>query len=761
LTDPTQSNESRWQRLRRHGAFQAAVLFASAAWLGLQAADLFGIPTTFVRVLGILLLGIFAVLAAYAWFDTREVDATKPLAKGRNRTVAVVAAAVVFVVLGAAAWIARPKIFGGVKPGADVIAVLPFSTSGPSVALLGEGLVDLLSTNLNAVGPIRTVDPRTTLHRWRQASSSGGVDLDGSLAIGKAVNAGSVLMGSVVEAGGRVRLNAELFAVNGNRLAATEVQGSADSVFTLVDELSVRLLQDVWQDSKPIPELRVSSLTTSSPAALRSFLRGEQFFRHTQWDSARASFEQAVAEDATFALAYARLSETFGWTETLGAPAARRASEQAEKYGDRLPARDRTLLHANRLHEAADLATIDTMRAFVLRYPDDAAGWHMLGDAQFHAMAIVDLSDEQIYRPFDKVLELDPSFTPALEHPMQLAILLGDSARYARYLGLMEAAGAQSQRNFFRTMGEVRWGPHDTRLAKLGSGMRNDVRNSYDGNRITTTYGSAVLADTVPSWEEMRASFDTTFAVVGASSGVRAQAMIYEAQLAAGMGRVRATTALLDTLRAINQNLSMSVVFSILGAHITLPGLDGPEMQFIRNPPATGVFPVYRFWLAYIANTEGNAAKAKQMLAMVPDTMNPGLPRPYIAALRGLIRVTEGDTAGGIAQVTENVRAAGYGATANYAGLFTLETLLLELKDPAKREHTFERIDDMMAREPVLQVLLLGRLAEAYEQVGAYDRAADVLARFIAIWETGDPEVQPVVDAARRALQRVTSERTG
>ena len=62
------------------------------------------------------------------------------------------------------------------------IAVLPFNTSGPGVELLGEGMVDLFSANLNDVGGIRTVDSRTVMQRWQQRSAEGRLDLEGALA---------------------------------------------------------------------------------------------------------------------------------------------------------------------------------------------------------------------------------------------------------------------------------------------------------------------------------------------------------------------------------------------------------------------------------------------------------------------------------------------------------------------------------------------------------------------------------------------------
>ncbi|MEQ9570381.1 MAG: hypothetical protein RLN75_09345, partial [Longimicrobiales bacterium] len=54
-----------------------------------------------------------------------------------------------------------------VAPG---IAVMPFSVSGEGVEVWREGMMDLLSTNLDGVGGLRTIHTRTVLARWRERS---------------------------------------------------------------------------------------------------------------------------------------------------------------------------------------------------------------------------------------------------------------------------------------------------------------------------------------------------------------------------------------------------------------------------------------------------------------------------------------------------------------------------------------------------------------------------------------------------------------
>ena len=61
--------------------------------------------------------------------------------------------------------------------------MLPFHTSGPGVEFLGEGMMDLLATNLRGVAGIKAVDPRAVLREWGRARGSD--DLTRGLAVGR------------------------------------------------------------------------------------------------------------------------------------------------------------------------------------------------------------------------------------------------------------------------------------------------------------------------------------------------------------------------------------------------------------------------------------------------------------------------------------------------------------------------------------------------------------------------------------------------
>src|SRR5690606_1364101 len=184
------------------------------------------------------------------------------------------------------------------------------------------------------------------------------------------------------------------------------------NVLELVDRLSVQLMQDIWRSNAPMPELRVAAITTTSPAAVKAYLRGEQFYRRVQWDSAQAAFEEAVRHDSTFALAHYRLGETFGWRESLGSEGARKHADQAARYADRLPTPTRKLIVAHQLHEQGDVAALDALQDYVNEYPDDVAGHYLLADARSHAGALIGLDVPTMLEGFERVFGRDTTFAP-------------------------------------------------------------------------------------------------------------------------------------------------------------------------------------------------------------------------------------------------------------------------------------------------------------------------------------------------------------
>jgi eukaryotic-like serine/threonine-protein kinase len=94
------------------------------------------------------------------------------------------------------------------------VAVLPFSIrSGAPYAYLSEGLVDLLSRNLDGAGDLRSVDPGTVL--TLVSHEDGSIDVARGQNIARRLGAGMYVVGSIHAVGPQVRLQASLYSGRG------------------------------------------------------------------------------------------------------------------------------------------------------------------------------------------------------------------------------------------------------------------------------------------------------------------------------------------------------------------------------------------------------------------------------------------------------------------------------------------------------------------------------------------------------------------
>jgi len=464
------------------------VLVSSAV---LQAIDLltsqFGLPSWFFPMaLGLLLIGL-PIITATALIQSRSEssdcpDAGVPAAAkpdpagGGNPTaglkrlftwrLAILGGVLAFVALGSIGATMVLMRNHGHELRDDTVAVMPFHVVGANGDLWREGLLDLLGTALDATGQFHSSDPRAVLNRWNRAAADPSELPEPSKAaeVAGQLGAGRVILGSLIRtAPNQVRLAADLYSVRWLRKEATAVvEGPDDQMIDLVDQLTIDLLRSVW-DGDDIPDVRTSAMTTASIPALRAYLEGERYFRHSQFDEARAAFTKAVEQDSTFAIAYYRLTQTYGWFMGLGAEEVPMYLAAAERHSAGLRRRDSLLIRGWKLADVdGGLEAIDLFEELVARFPDDIEAWFGLGDAIFHMGSQIGRPITAAVAPLERTLELDSTFAPALIHLIELSYHQADRVRghewTDRYLALdTTSMYAQS----FRLMSPLEFGPAD------------------------------------------------------------------------------------------------------------------------------------------------------------------------------------------------------------------------------------------------------------------------------------------------------------
>ena len=212
------------------------------------------------------------------------------------------------------------------SPGETAVAVLPLANfSGDAKQeYFVDGLTEALTASLAQVKNMRVISRTSSM-----AYKSGQKPLP---EIARELNVDMLVEGSVTRDGDRVRVTAQLIdGVTDEHLWARSFDRRMKDVLTLQDEIARAIAAEVGAVAQPTTQSLVD------PAVYDLYLRG-RFAWNTRtaagFDEAEKFFNQAIAKDPNFALAYAGLADVYQLTmqvpgEASSAQKARTAAERA------------------------------------------------------------------------------------------------------------------------------------------------------------------------------------------------------------------------------------------------------------------------------------------------------------------------------------------------------------------------------------------------------------------------------------------------
>jgi TolB-like protein/Flp pilus assembly protein TadD len=238
--------------------------------------------------------------------DSVAPKAASPARWSRTHTMAtviVLATAVLLLVIVAKVYLARPA------NRITSIAVLPLEnlSRDPEQEYFADGMTEELTTALAKIGALR-VTSRTSVMQYKGTKKS-------LPEIGRELNVDSVLEGSVLREGERVRITAQLIrASTDQHLWAESYDRDLKDVLALQSELARSIASQVKITLSPEEESRLHATQIVSSQVHEDYLKGLSYLhRNTESDLHKAIeyFRRATEQDPNYASGYAGLASAY------------------------------------------------------------------------------------------------------------------------------------------------------------------------------------------------------------------------------------------------------------------------------------------------------------------------------------------------------------------------------------------------------------------------------------------------------------------
>ncbi len=311
--------------LRRRNVYKVAVAYAVISWLLIQAASIllptFEAPPWVMKVLVVLLgLGfVIAVFISWAFEMTPEgmkrtsdvsPDEVIPYWSKRKFATLIIGVAVIAAGLLAFQLLRAPRSTIASKPDNKSIAVLPLlnESGDPKDEYFSDGLSEELIAALAQIKDLKVIG-RSSSFRFKERKEE-------SKTIGEKLGVATLLEGTVRKQGEQVRIVAELInAADGIELWTRTFDRELKDIFAVQQEIAAAVASSLKVTLLGLDERSSANPATKNTEAHNAYLLGHYHFQRRNLEDYRKAvgyFDQAIALDPEYALAYAERSEA--WT---------------------------------------------------------------------------------------------------------------------------------------------------------------------------------------------------------------------------------------------------------------------------------------------------------------------------------------------------------------------------------------------------------------------------------------------------------------
>jgi serine/threonine protein kinase/TolB-like protein/tetratricopeptide (TPR) repeat protein len=234
-----------------------------------------------------------------------------PFAHHKKGLLALAAAAILILAglgYGAYRWLSSHTV--------DSLAVLPFTNGGgdANIDYLSDGITESLIDNLAHVPQLK-VKSRNSVFRYK------GKDVDVQK-VGNDLGVAALVIGRVVPRGDSIEVSAELTDVRDNtEIWGQHYSGKSADIISLQQQIAGDIAEKLRSKISTSEKEQVTKLGTQNPEAYELYLKGRYAWnKRTASDIATAIsyFNQAIAKDPAYALAYSGLADAYGILPNFG-----------------------------------------------------------------------------------------------------------------------------------------------------------------------------------------------------------------------------------------------------------------------------------------------------------------------------------------------------------------------------------------------------------------------------------------------------------
>ena len=600
---------------------------------------------------------------------------------------------------------------------------------------LGPSVTEAFRVDLQQSQSVRLVDGTEIADALRRMERPAGGALAPALAREVAERAGikAVVTGQIDPVGTSYVLSANLLdAADGRVLTAVrETADGPGGLLKAIDRLSAKLRERIGESLVTIREsVPLERVTTASLPALKKYTEAVRAESQEDWDAAVPLLEEAITLDTAFAMAYRKLAVTI---DNAGLSPARSiaATRQAYAHRDRLPDIERELADAY-YHTNADYdepKVVSAYRSVLSLDPDN--------DVALNNLAIVYIKQRRF-------AEAESLATRAMRHAGGSATFFLNAA-FAQ-IAQGRAAAAESTLAEFKRATPGSPGPLELEgtldLSRRDYSAADSVLRRLRGidrtSLIWVTTSTDLLAVSAETQGKLAdaAQNQRDFMAAGEARGLPRNYLIGAANLALLDIRYRNRPA--DALAAMSAALVKHPLDS-------MPAADRPYLaiaevyakadradqarRYLKDYEAA-VPEAIRKTIPWRGLTYGSVAEAE------------GRPQEAMAAYRDAYDQTGGCAVCGLPQLAALYDRQGQSDSAR--------TMYQRYVD-TQGAFSFRMDHTELARS-------YKRLGELYEARNDRKRAAQLYEKFVDLWKSADPELQPGVREVRSRLARLAQE---